>query len=214
MNKYLQMLKSGKRHPDDGSKGSKDASEPFEPASTGRFAENVHGSVDLSPEQYQTSEPFEPGRGERAAQFKVGQSSGSRTLGFVTEIQMRSRIGGSKGSKDACEPFEPRPDEYLPKMSEFAGIPVEDGPYLPWGPYLTSGALKQRQSDLLAVVEELAKLERWPGEAYDIVVQTIEQQPISTLRPDLAYFAERLRSVNAAAAAREVSGRLRRGYDR
>jgi hypothetical protein len=82
------------------------------------------------------------------------------------------------------------------------GSLFEDGPFLPWGPYLNAGTLRQWQRDLFAVVAELAKLEGWRDDHYDIVVGAIERQPISTLRPDLHHFSERLDKARAAATTR------------
>ncbi|SAL16964.1 hypothetical protein AWB71_00682 [Caballeronia peredens] len=82
-----------------------------------------------------------------------------------------------------------------------AAIDPESGaPYLPWGPYLNADTLKQWQRDLFEVVEELARLEGWRDDHYDIVIEAIERQPISTLRPDLHYFRARLDKARAAAA--------------
>jgi hypothetical protein len=79
-----------------------------------------------------------------------------------------------------------------------------DGPYLPWGPLLNPDRLKQWQAELFDVVDELARLEGWRDDDYDLVIGAIERQPISTLRPDLAHFRERL---DAARAKQTISGK-------
>jgi hypothetical protein len=73
-------------------------------------------------------------------------------------------------------------------------------PYLPWGPYLAPEDLARWQRDVLDVIANLAGLEGWADETYDLIAQAIERQPISTLRPDLAYFRQRLDDARAAAA--------------
>jgi len=78
---------------------------------------------------------------------------------------------------------------------ELDGLPVEDGPFLPWGPYVAPCLLESMQRELFEVVDELAKIERWRDDDYDLVIGAIERQPISTIRPDLAYFRERLLAV-------------------
>lgn len=83
------------------------------------------------------------------------------------------------------------------------GALYADGPYLPWGPFLNPDRLKQWQRELFEVVEELARLERWRDDDFDIVIGAIERQPVSTLRPDLAHFHERLDKARAAS----VTGR-------
>ncbi|MFM0136838.1 hypothetical protein [Caballeronia grimmiae] len=87
-----------------------------------------------------------------------------------------------------------------------AAIDSESGaPFLPWDPYINVETLKRWQRELFDVVDELARLEGWPADSYDLVVGAIERQPISTLRPDLHYFRERLDKARAAA----VTGRQR-----
>ncbi|MEX3856410.1 hypothetical protein OKW33_003365 [Paraburkholderia atlantica] len=66
----------------------------------------------------------------------------------------------------------------------FDGALYADGPFLPWRPSSAPEQLKQWQRELLAVVNELAKLENWADDAYDVIAQTIERQPASTLRSD------------------------------
>jgi hypothetical protein len=85
---------------------------------------------------------------------------------------------------------------------ELDGLPVEDGPFLPWGPYVAPCLLESMQRELFEVVNELAKLERWRDDDYDLVIGAIERQPISTLRPDLAHFRERLRAVQVEIRSR------------
>lgn len=83
------------------------------------------------------------------------------------------------------------------------GALYADGPYLPWGPLLNPDRLQQWQRELFEVVDELARLERWRDDDFDIVIGAIERQPVSTLRPDLAHFRERLDKARAAS----VTGR-------
>lgn len=90
-------------------------------------------------------------------------------------------------------------------VAELQGLPVEDGPFLPWGPYLTPELLGKWQRELYEAVCQIASLEDWDQETLDEIVGAIERQPISTLRPDLHYFLERLDRARAAA----VTGRKR-----
>jgi len=80
----------------------------------------------------------------------------------------------------------------LASLGDIQGLPVEDGPFMPWGPYMTPERLAEWQRELYGAVCEVAKLEGWPDETFDLIVGAIERQPISTLRPDLAHFRERL----------------------
>ncbi|MDR5770865.1 MULTISPECIES: hypothetical protein [unclassified Caballeronia] len=73
-----------------------------------------------------------------------------------------------------------------------AGALMVDGPYLPWGPYLTPEQLAAMQQAVIEVVTELSRIERWRDDYYDMIVVEIKRQPISTLLPDLDYFRARL----------------------
>ncbi|WP_246795669.1 hypothetical protein [Burkholderia perseverans] len=68
-------------------------------------------------------------------------------------------------------------------------------------PIILAAQVEAMQRDLFDVVDRLAKLEQWNSDSYDLVVGTIKRQPITTPRPDLAYFTERL------SAARGATGR-------
>ncbi|WP_175850022.1 hypothetical protein [Burkholderia cepacia] len=102
-------------------------------------------------------------------------------------------------------------DDLLQCVAELDGALFADGPYLPWGPAINPGQLKTMQHELFEVVDELAKLEQWDDDAYDLVIGAIERQPISTLRPDLAHFRERLRAVQAEIRSlRSTTSQVRR----
>ncbi|MFM0736543.1 hypothetical protein PQQ51_04740 [Paraburkholderia xenovorans] len=90
----------------------------------------------------------------------------------------------------------------------------DGGLFLPWGPYVDQAQLKATQRELFDVVDELAKLERWPDEYFDRVVYCIERQPISTLRPDLAHFRERLAAARVDEQSRHTAARRSWKYDR
>ena len=111
-------------------------------------------------------------------------------------------------------PANGRATEHVPDDCRGALKHPDGGLYLPWGPYVNPGQLKEMQRELFAVVEVLARLERWPDEYFDHVAYCIERQPISTLRPDLAFFTERLRTARAEETARLAESRRAWRYDR
>ncbi|WP_322008282.1 TubC N-terminal docking domain-related protein [Paraburkholderia tropica] len=131
------------------------------------------------------------------------QSLGVRLTLDGDTVKMRGPADAIAVIKPEIASRKPEIVGYLRKAAN-APIPTTDdcvgalrdpdgGPYLPWGPYIDREQLAVMQRDLLAAVEELARRESWPDEYFDHVVYCIERQPISTLRPDLAYFNERLR---------------------
>lgn len=76
--------------------------------------------------------------------------------------------------------------------ADCGGALMADGPYLPWGPYLTPDRLKAMQQAVIDVVTDLARIEGWKDDHYDIIVVEIKRQPLCTLLPDLDYFRARL----------------------
>ncbi|HDR9101145.1 TPA: hypothetical protein QDB15_006002 [Burkholderia vietnamiensis] len=108
-----------------------------------------------------------------------------------------------------------RHSEPLPDDCKGALIDPESGaPFLPWGPRLDPSQLEAMQRELFEVVDALAKLEGWPDDHYDHVVLCIERQPISTLRPDLAYFREQLRVARTEERARQAASQRAWRFDR
>lgn len=90
----------------------------------------------------------------------------------------------------------------------------DGGLYLPWGPYVDHAQLKAMQRELFEVVDELAKLEHWPDDYFDHVTHCVERQPMSTLRPDLAQFRDRLAAARAHEQSRQAASRRAWKYDR
>ncbi|MGF6664844.1 hypothetical protein QF000_006512 [Paraburkholderia atlantica] len=120
----------------------------------------------------------------------------------------------SPGYVTPATPVTPK-KEYVADDWEGALLdPETRAPFWPWGPYIDSTTLKQWQRELFEVVDALAHLERWSEGDYDHVVMCIERQPLSTLRPDLIYFSERLSEARAEAAARNASNQRAWRFDR
>jgi hypothetical protein len=92
-------------------------------------------------------------------------------------------------------------------IAEIDGRPIEDGPFTPWVAPASPDQLIVWQNNLLCAVEELAALEGWTEAHLDHVVCCIERQPISTLRPDLTYFLERLAKALSDVRSRTVRGK-------
>ncbi|QBQ96296.1 hypothetical protein [Paraburkholderia pallida] len=107
MNKYLQLIKSEKQPPGEGSKGSKTSYEPFEPMVSGRIEDSARRAPGNAA---QPSEPFEPASGKRI------DDSAHRDPGNPLE---------------PSEPFEPTPDSRMEKFGEAAFWPW--APYLAAG---------------------------------------------------------------------------------
>jgi hypothetical protein len=160
-----------------------------------------------------------------------GGSKGSKAPCGPFEPEARGRFEKTHRDDsrlaDPSEPFEPARGDRSPKthgsIPGDCALPPDcvgalrdpDGAlYLPWGPYINREQLSAMQRELFEVVDELAKLERWPDADYDHVVMCVERQPISTLRPDLAHFTERLRVARAEDTARLVASRRAWKYDR
>lgn len=83
-----------------------------------------------------------------------------------------------------------------------AGLPMADGPFMPYLPPATSDQVRVWQAALDAAIVELAALECWPDETREQVLYRVERQPLSTLLPDLHWFREQIEATQADQAAR------------
>jgi TubC N-terminal docking domain len=123
------------------------------------------------------------------------------------QVKMRGPVDAIAAIKPEIAAHKPEVMAYLSQAANDAdSLPAdcvgalrdpEGGLYLPWVPHITPEQLKQWQRELFEAVDELARLEGWPDSDYDHVVMCIERQPISTLRPDLGYFRDRLEAARA-----------------
>lgn len=93
-------------------------------------------------------------------------------------------------------------DALLECVSLVSGLPIEDGPFMPYMPPATPGQVRQWQAELDACIVALAALEQWPDQVLEGVLFLVERQPISTLQPDLYHFRERLDKARAASSGR------------
>lgn len=87
-------------------------------------------------------------------------------------------------------------------VADVTGLPVADGPFMPYLPPATSGLKSTWQAELDAAIVELAALECWPDETREQVLYRVERQPLSTLLPDLHWFREQIEAARADQAAR------------
>ncbi|MGF6974916.1 hypothetical protein QFZ94_003366 [Paraburkholderia sp. JPY465] len=132
--------------------------------------------------------------------------------GELTELPKDPSVSFVSDPGGALEKIESSP---LPEDCVGALIYTESGaPYLPWGPYINPEKLSRWQRELFEIVDELAKLEGWKPDDYDHTVMCIERQPISTLKPDLAYFTARLSAARDEAASREAINKRSWRFDR
>jgi len=84
------------------------------------------------------------------------------------------------------------------------GLPVEDGLFLPWGPYLTPDDVRRMRDELRATIDELAAGEGWPRSHKDEILSLVMTGSAATLLHDFAHFTARLVEKRAQAAAREA----------
>ncbi|MFM0053630.1 hypothetical protein [Caballeronia grimmiae] len=84
------------------------------------------------------------------------------------------------------------------------GLPVEDGPFLPWGPYLTADDVRRMRGELRMAIDELAACEGWPRSHKSKIMAQAMNGSAANLLADLAHFAARFLEQRAQAAAREA----------
>ncbi|MFM0173192.1 hypothetical protein PQR33_28145 [Paraburkholderia sediminicola] len=153
-----------------------------------------------------------------SALIEEAKAAGVRVYLRDGKVKLRGPAEAMEAVKPKLAAHKPEILAYLSQAAGSAATPPDgcsgalmgDGPYLPWGPYLTPRRLKEWQRELFEIVNELARLERWPDDLFDHVVYCVERQPVSTLRPDLAHFQSRLAAARAEQVAREAV--LRRSW--
>ncbi|WP_449412586.1 TubC N-terminal docking domain-related protein [Pandoraea soli] len=120
------------------------------------------------------------------------------------------RMVGPESARAAIRPevvaHKPEILAYLQRaandVADVAGLPLADGPFMPWLPPATPEVVRAWQAELDAAIVELADLEHWPDETREQVLYRVERQPISTLLPDLHWFREQIEAARADQAAR------------
>ncbi|RRJ34368.1 hypothetical protein [Pandoraea apista] len=93
-------------------------------------------------------------------------------------------------------------DALLECVSFVTGLPIEDGPFMPYMPQATLDQVRQWQADLDAAIVEFAELVDWSDELLERVLFQVERQPISTLLPDLHWFRSEVQAQSATTQIR------------
>lgn len=122
------------------------------------------------------------------------------------------RMVGPESARDAIRPeviaHKPEIIAYLQHaandVADVTGLPVADGPFMPYLPPITAAQVRAWQAELDAAIVKLAALESWPAAELEHVLYRVERQPLSTLLPDLHWFRER---TSAAQAEQQAIGK-------
>lgn len=81
------------------------------------------------------------------------------------------------------------------------GLPIEDGPYLPYCVPLSPERAVAMLTELKHLIDVLATAEKWPEQQRTDLLTLVSRQPVHTLADDLAHFQRR-----AAALAAKQAG--------
>ncbi|TCK44103.1 hypothetical protein B0G84_2454 [Paraburkholderia sp. BL8N3] len=123
--------------------------------------------------------------------------------GYVQTPASQSAAAGVTHVTRVTPIFERSPKVSADASSDCGGLPVEDGPFFPWGPYLSPDDVRQLRDELRATVDELAAREGWPLAHQDEILSLSMNGSLANLLRDLAHFGARLRERRAQAAERE-----------
>lgn len=122
-----------------------------------------------------------------------------------------------KGPREAVELLKPelvanKPEivEYLRRAANDAAMlshyPVADGPYTPYVVPMTPEHVAGLLVDLRTTIGALAEIEGWTDQYRVHLLSLVARQPVSTLTDDLAYFRERLNTIEAVMHVVESAG--------
>lgn len=83
-------------------------------------------------------------------------------------------------------------DDMLDCVAALHGLPVADGPFLPYCVPLSPERAAAMLTELRQLIDALATAEKWPEEQKTHLLAKVRRQPVYTLADDLAYFRQRL----------------------
>jgi len=87
-----------------------------------------------------------------------------------------------------------------------AGLPVADGPFMPYALPLSAERVTTLRAEITEAVRAIAEAECWADAQLRLVLSFLDRQPVSTLSDDLAHFRERLSELCVGdTAGRELS---------
>jgi hypothetical protein len=127
------------------------------------------------------------------------------------------KVDGPKAARDAIRPelvahkpeivahLRAATNDAVPSDCVGALRHPDGGLYLPWGPKLSADDVQAMRAELIAMIEELSALERWPDQFRDDVLTRAIRGPLSDLLPNRAYFAKRVERARVVPAARELA---------
>ncbi|WP_235012433.1 TubC N-terminal docking domain-related protein [Caballeronia catudaia] len=132
--------------------------------------------------------------------------SKAQALGVRLRVEGdRVKMRGPAAALAAIKPEIAENKEEIMAILNAAGgalIDPDGGAYLPWGPYLSSADVVRMRAELAEAIEDLADWEDWIPAYRDEILSRAMRGPLSDLLPNLAYFGERVRELNAEAEAR------------
>jgi hypothetical protein len=155
------------------------------------------------------------------ATFATHQASNDRSVARVATVAVAKPANDSSNAADSSreEAMCSNSSNCSRSNVDFSSAEVTDdlcagalihpkgGAYLPWGPYLAPDDVQRMRTELVAMIEALADLERWPNDHRDDVLGRAIRAPLSALLTDLHHFNERLTAARAEAAARDALDR-------
>ncbi|MGN6259611.1 MAG: hypothetical protein ACTHNO_02665 [Ralstonia sp.] len=126
---------------------------------------------------------------------------------------MRLTVHGDRlryqGPEDAVKTVLPMLAENKAAMvacvADLSRYPMADGPFMPWCAPMSPDRAAALLDDIRATVSKVADIEGWSADCLTRLLGLVARQPVSTLADDLAYFRERLNSVEPLACSQIVS---------
>ncbi|CAM2179148.1 TubC N-terminal docking domain-containing protein [Paraburkholderia sacchari] len=124
------------------------------------------------------------------------------------------KVGGPRAAREALRPeLAAHKPEIIAHLrvaandaTDCAGAlrSCDGGLYLPWGPYLSPGDVRDLRAELAELIGSIADAEGWSASCRDEVLVRALRGPLSDLLPNLAHFRERAAQFYAKCQARRL----------
>ncbi|RDK01624.1 hypothetical protein [Paraburkholderia lacunae] len=127
------------------------------------------------------------------------------------KVKLRGPVEAMKAVKPKLAPHKA---EILAYLRDAESNGVRAGEFWPWAPYLGSDDVRRMRAELVAMIETLADMERWPADHRDDVLSRAIRGPLADLMPNMHHFNERLTAARAEAATRAALEQRTWRFDR
>ncbi|MGA3845970.1 hypothetical protein ACI2UC_20325 [Ralstonia nicotianae] len=140
----------------------------------------------------------------------------AKALAMGVRLTLNGNVVKLRGPSDSIAAIKPELAAHKPEIVDYlrraannsadlSRYPVADGPFMPYMAPLSPERVAGLLADLRETISKVADIEGWPDDCLAYLLGLVARQPVSTLADDLAYFRERLNTVESLAGHQNVS---------